>query len=415
MSIITVFAGIYCNEELAIKEILKKTGYKYLTDSDIVSNASRLSDLPESKVVKAFSAKTSVFNQFTHEKERSIAYLKLAVAEMLTEDNILINGFTSLLIPTGIAHVLRVCFIADMKYRVSTACSSRTSIEADLIVMSESEALKMLHKSDEDRISWTKSILEKDDPWDISIYDMVLPTDKMTPREIANLVEKTLEKDILKASADSQKAIQDFILAYRVETALAKEGHFITAEADSGAVTIIINKNVLMLKRLEEELQSIAGKISGVKSVATKVGKKFYQADIVRKYDLEMPSKLLLVDDERQFVQTLSERLRLREIGSVVAYDGQSALDMIKEEEPDVMILDLKMPGINGIEVLKQVKQTNPLIEVIILTGQGSEADKKLCMELGAFAYLEKPVDVSVLSETIKKANEKIKQSRENK
>ena len=170
-----------------------------------------------------------------------------------------------------------------------------------------------------------------------------------------------------------------------------------------------------MLKRLEEELQSIASKIPGVKSVVTKVGKKFYQTDIVRKYDLEMPSKLLLVDDERQFAQTLSERLRLREIGSVIAYDGESALDMIKEEEPDVMILDLKMPGIDGIEVLKQVKQTNPNIEVIILTGHGNEADKQRCLELGAFAYLEKPVDVNVLSDTLRKANEKIKQGKENK
>ncbi len=243
---------------------------------------------------------------------------------------------------------------------------------------------------------------------------MALPTDKMTPEEIANLVEKTLERDILKASPDSAKAIQDFILASRVETVLAKEGHFIAAEADAGEVTLTINKNVLMLKRLEEELQAIAVKVPGVKSVITKVGKKFYQPDIVRKYDLEMPSKLLLVDDERQFVQTLSERLRLREIGSVIAYDGESALDMIREEEPDVMILDLKMPGIDGIEVLKRVKQTNPLIEVIILTGQGSEADKELCMQLGAFAYLEKPVDVNVLSEAIQKANEKIKQSRQN-
>ena len=406
MSIITVFTGIYCNEELSIKEILNKTGYKYLTDSDIVSKAGRLSDLPESKISKAFSAKTSVFNQFTREKERSIAYLKLAVAETLTEDNILVNGFTSLLIPTGIAHVLRVCLIADMKYRVSMASSSG---------ISESEALKAIHRGDEDRIAWTKNILEKDDPWDVSIYDMALPTDKMTPEEIANLVEKTLERDILKASPDSANAIQDFILASRVETVLAKEGHFIAAEADAGAVTLIINKNVIMLKKLEEELRAIAAKVQGVQSVATKVGKKFHQSDIVRKYDFETPSKLLIVDDERQFVQTLSERLRLREIGSVVAYDGESALTMIKEEEPDVMILDLKMPGIDGIEVLKRVRQTNPHIEVIILTGQGSETDKKICMELGAFAYLEKPVDVSLLSDTIKKANEKIAQSRQNK
>ena len=405
MSIITVFAGIYCNEESAIKAILKKTGYTYLTDADIVSKAGTLSDLPESKISKALSAKPSVFNQFTHERERSIAYLKLAVAETLTEDNILISGFTSLLIPPGIEHVLRICLIADMKYRISLARSSG---------ISENEALKAIHKSDEDRVSWTKSILERDDPWNISIYDMVLPTDKMAPEEIANLVEKTLERDILKVSADSEKAVRDFILASRVEIALAKEGHIIAAEADAGAVTLIINKNVIMLKKLEDELRAIAARVQGVQSVATKVGKKFHQSDIVRKYDFETPSKLLIVDDERQFVQTLSERLRLREIGSVVAYDGESALSMIKEEEPDVMILDLKMPGIDGIEVLKRVKQTNPAIEVIILTGHGSEADKDLCMQLGAFAYLQKPVDVTLLSETIKKANEKIKQSKDN-
>ncbi|MCJ7684937.1 MAG: response regulator, partial [Desulfobacteraceae bacterium] len=67
---------------------------------------------------------------------------------------------------------------------------------------------------------------------------------------------------------------------------------------------------------------------------------------------------------------------------------------------------------IDGIEVLRRVKETNPEIEVIILTGHGSEADKKVCMELGAFAYLHKPVDIDVLSETLKKANEKIQQKK---
>jgi len=404
MSIISVFTGTYCNEKSAIKGILQKTGYKYLTDSDIVAKAGKLSDLSESKIVKAFSAKTSAFNQFTHEKERSIAYLRLAVAETLpAEDNILLHGFTSLLIPMSMAHVLRVCIIADMKYRVSIASSTG---------MSESEALKTIHKNDEDRIAWTKSILENDDPWSTSLYDMVLPTDKMTLEELSDSVGKNLGRDILKSSGTSEKAVQDFILASRVETVLAKEGHMITAEADAGAITLTINKKVLMLKRLEEELQSIALKVPGVKSVETKVGKNFYQADVYRKYDLEMPSKLLLVDDERKFAQTLSERLGLRDIGSVVAYDGESALNLIKEEEPEVMILDLKMPGIDGIEVLQRVKQTNPQIEVIILTGHGTEADRQRCMELGAFAYLEKPVDVNVLSETIKRANEKIKQNR---
>ena len=115
------------------------------------------------------------------------------------------------------------------------------------------------------------------------------------------------------------------------------------------------------------------------------------------------------MDDEREFVQTLSERLLIRDMGSAVAYDGESALELIKEDEPEVMILDLRMPGIDGIEVLKRVKQTNPHIEVIILTGHGSEIDKETCMKLGACAYLQKPVDIDELSETIKQANERIR------
>jgi DNA-binding response OmpR family regulator len=119
------------------------------------------------------------------------------------------------------------------------------------------------------------------------------------------------------------------------------------------------------------------------------------------------------VDDEKKYVQTLSKRLMMRELDSAVVYDGESALNLVdQEDEPDVMILDLRMPGIDGIEVLRRVKETHPAIEVIVLTSQGSEADKKTCMELGAFAFLSKSVDIEELSKTIKAAKEKIHQAR---
>ena len=122
-----------------------------------------------------------------------------------------------------------------------------------------------------------------------------------------------------------------------------------------------------------------------------------------------MPSKVLLVDDEKEFVLTLSERLQIRDMGTAVVYDGKSALDLIYNDAPEVMIIDLKMPVIDGMQVLKQVKQTMPEIEVIVLTGHGSEQDKKKCMALGAFAYMQKPVDINLLSNSLKKAMEKIK------
>jgi DNA-binding NtrC family response regulator len=71
--------------------------------------------------------------------------------------------------------------------------------------------------------------------------------------------------------------------------------------------------------------------------------------------------------------------------------------------------VDLKMPGVDGLEVLRKVKETRPQIEVISLTGHGHEEGRQLCMDLGAFACLQKPLDINVLSETIQIANEKIR------
>jgi two-component system response regulator CpxR len=226
-------------------------------------------------------------------------------------------------------------------------------------------------------------------------------------------VEKNLVQPIVETSAASRKAVQDFLLAAQTEVALAREGHQVSVSAHEGVVTLTINKHVLMLSRLEDDLRSVVNQVPGVRGVETRVGQGFHQADIYRKFNFEAPSKVLLVDDEREFVQTLSERLLLREMGSAVAYDGESALSLIKEDEPEVMILDLKMPGIDGIEVLRRVKATNPEVEVIMLTGHGSEADREVCMNLGAFDYLHKPVDIELLSGTLKKAHEKIRQKKE--
>ena len=237
----------------------------------------------------------------------------------------------------------------------------------------------------------------------------------MSLQDAAALIADYAGKDIIQPTAESKQALEDFRLAAETETALVQQGHTVEVSAKDGAVTLTINKHVLRLKRLQEELKSIAAPIAGVKSVETKTGKDFHKADIYRKHDFEMPSKVLLVDDEREFVKTLSERLIMRDMGSAIAYDGESALSLIKEDEPEVIIVDLKMPGIDGFDVLRTVKETHPEIEVIILTGHGSEEDRQLCMDLGAFAYLQKPLDINMLSETIQQANEKIRQRKDKK
>jgi DNA-binding NtrC family response regulator len=119
--------------------------------------------------------------------------------------------------------------------------------------------------------------------------------------------------------------------------------------------------------------------------------------------------KVLVVDNEVEFASTLAERLRLRKIKAESVYSGEEALTALFGFTPDVMILDLQMPDMSGLDVLSKVKAINPTIEVILLTGHGSFEAGITGMELGAFDYIIKPVDLTLLMEKIAEAYNKRK------
>ena len=117
-----------------------------------------------------------------------------------------------------------------------------------------------------------------------------------------------------------------------------------------------------------------------------------------------MKRKVLLVDDEIDFVTTLSNRLGMRDIQTDVVYDGEQALEYVKKQEPDVIVLDLKMPGMYGMEVLRKLSKTNPDVQVVILTGHGTDRDQDEAERLHAFDYLRKPCDIETLADRIRGA-----------
>ena len=114
--------------------------------------------------------------------------------------------------------------------------------------------------------------------------------------------------------------------------------------------------------------------------------------------------RVLLVDDEEEFVSALSERLMLRDIEVDSALNGEEALARLVEKEFEVVILDVLMPGLGGLEVLRQIKSTYPNTQVILLTGHGSTREGIEGMRLGAFDYLIKPVDIEEMMEKMKEA-----------
>lgn len=120
-----------------------------------------------------------------------------------------------------------------------------------------------------------------------------------------------------------------------------------------------------------------------------------------------MKARLLLVDDEEQFVESLSERLSIRDYDVKTSLTGEEAIAKIKNYNFDVVILDVRLPGIEGTEVLRQIKSVKPLIEVIMLTGQGTVEMAIEGMKLGAFDFLMKPCETEDLTVKIDKAHDR--------
>ena len=397
MPIITVVSASHCLAEETLDRVIQETGYQRLSQEQIFALAAKRFGTDEKKLLKSMQGPRPFFENLTHERERHIAYIKAALAELIQTDDIVLHGLACHLIPKSLEHILRVCLLASTKFRIDQAMRERG--------LSKSKAKAHLEKEDEKSKQWTLHLYGLG-PWDKRLYDLIIPMDKTSVKMATADITKNAAKPLLASTHSPTEQAGDFLMAAKVEVSLTEKGHHVDVECQNGVVTLLINKYVLRLNKEKKEIADIASKVEGVNEVVTKIGPKYRPPSIYANMDL--PQKILLVDDEKEFVHTLSERLQNRNLESVIAYDGEQALQIAQDDEPDVMVLDLKMPGIDGLEVLRKVKQEHEQTEVIILTGHGSEAEQKLALELGAFAYLNKPVDIDVLTHTMKQAYQRV-------
>ena len=134
-----------------------------------------------------------------------------------------------------------------------------------------------------------------------------------------------------------------------------------------------------------------------------------------------MGAKVLLVDDEKDFVEVLAERLESRGFEVRQAFNGEEAINLLNQQDADVVILDVLMPGKDGVQTLSEIKQMKPLTEVIMLTGYGTIDTAIQGMKFGAYDYLMKPTETEDLVTKINKAyklkaehEERIRQAEDN-
>ena len=399
MSILAITSGLYSNAGETVGMLSEKFNHRILTDADIIEKTHQTHHIKLSTLQKVIESKPLAFNDFTHEKEKCIALIKKTMSDYVLGGDCIFHGILAHLIPKEISHVMRVLIITEKKKRIENGMAKHG--------LTEKESTRDIEESDKYAALWTNALFGRK-AWDESLFDIVIPSDKLDSNESVSLISKNLEKLLVNKEDLIQKEISDFKLISDVDVALSEIGTGLFAKADNGHVIVTIDKKVMMLTSFQQKIIKTIEALPGVQSVETKIGHNYYKGNIIHNYEFETPLRILLVDDEKEFVQTLSERLRMRQFTSEIAYNGQEALDFTDQEETEVMILDLKMPGIDGFEVLKKIKQTKPDIEVIILTGHGTEKDKKTCMDMGAFAYLQKPADIDLITDTMKKAYQKI-------
>jgi DNA-binding NtrC family response regulator len=116
---------------------------------------------------------------------------------------------------------------------------------------------------------------------------------------------------------------------------------------------------------------------------------------------------VLFVDDEVDFLDTLLKRMKKRRVNVSGVKSGEEALEWLSGNSADVVVLDVRMPGMDGIETLKEIKKLSPLVEIIMLTGHANLEVAREGMELGAFDYLMKPIDIDELLYKVQDAYQK--------
>lgn len=403
MPVVTVFAASFTGAPEVARAVTDSLGYRAVGDSGLLARAAEAAGVSARRIEKALSGPPGLSLNPGLARARLVAHLRLAVAEALAGDDVLCEGAAGLLVPSRVSHVLRVCLVATPEARAANAVAGG---------LSERDAAERIRRDDQAAAEWSRYVTGRT-PWDRRSFDLRLPMQDLTVREAAAMVAEHAVRRTLAPTRFSRATYEDFRVAAAAAVRLTEAGHDVDVECEDGAVTVLVNRSVLSLPRYAEKLAAVVEGLSGVRSVAAKAGPRYpATGTFYREEDFQLPARVLLVDDESEFVMALSERLRMRDIGASVALSGEEALSLVDTDPPEVVVLDLRMPGVDGIEVLRRLKRDHPEVEVVILTGHGTEEDEKLAKDLGAFAYLQKPVDIEQLTRTMEAAQEKIRRRR---
>ena len=261
MSIITISRGSYSRGQEIAEKVSALLGYECISREAIIEAAKEF-NIPEAKLVRAVHNAPSMFNRFTHGKERYIAYVQAALTERVKKDNIVYHGLAGHFLLQGIDHVLKVRITADLTYR--------TKIVMERDNVSEKEALNILMKDDNERKKWSRTLYGIDTT-DSSLYDLVIHIDRITVEDAVNIIAEIANLKDFRTSEKSRRAIENLALACKVRSYLIDSYPDIEISANDGLVTITASGYTDLADALTREIKNKAMPIPGVKGVRIEI------------------------------------------------------------------------------------------------------------------------------------------------
>jgi two-component system response regulator CpxR len=254
------------------KELASKTGFAPVTDKDVLTWADQRFGFGYSKLSKAFFKKKSLFENMTHSKQRTIAYLKSVLAENLEKNDSVYIGLTGHLLPEDFPQIYRIFITADTSYRINRAFTKSHPLP-------ERQAIKEIQRADENAFRWCRRAYDHTD-WDTHTYHMVLPIHILNKNDAIRMALEGFRKFMHTPTPTAQQALKDFQLTARVELALVEKGFPVKIRAKNQKVFVTVEKHVLRLSKLSYQLTQEIMAIKGVKEVEIGVGRDFNQADL---------------------------------------------------------------------------------------------------------------------------------------
>ncbi|MBW1998479.1 MAG: cytidylate kinase-like family protein [Deltaproteobacteria bacterium] len=257
MGIITVSRGCYSRGKEIAEKLAQQLGYECVS-REILIEASETFNVPEIKLVRALHDSPSVLDRFTYGKEKYVSYIREALLEHVSKDNVIYHGLAGHFFLRGVPHILKVRIIANLEDRV------REEMKRENIT--EKEARYVLKKDDEERRKWSLYLygIDTSDP---SLYDVVLHIDNLRVDDAVEVLANMAKRPCFQTTPETKKTLNDLLLAARAHAALVDEFPMAEVSSHDGVVYVSLKGTGIREPSASEEVSRLLSGIEGIKDI----------------------------------------------------------------------------------------------------------------------------------------------------